>query len=336
MSAVHDRLGHAAGADVRAFAEAIGLTRARERGKWACPSCPSSDALSLRAHPGDGRLAGHCHSCGQGYDAVALVQAALGGSHRDALVACAEVVGAWDVLAELEAPSERERHAPIPRRPPREAPPPTYPDASEVTAVWESAEHVTCDAAAARYLAGRRIDPEQVWRRDLARVLTSSSPSYRWMRFGSRSWLGAGYRMVVPVYNARGVMRALRAWRLDGRGPKRVAPAGGSTSGLVMADIWGVGMLRGEGQACDVLIAEGEPDYVLAASRWRLLASRPTATLGVVSGSWTREIASRVPDGATVMIATHEDEAGDRYARDIAATLDERYKIERAELRRAA
>jgi predicted nuclease with TOPRIM domain len=67
-----------------------------------------------------------------------------------------------------------------------------------------------------------------------------------------------------------------------------------------------------------VIVAEGEIDYLTAV---QLSAAYPVATFGIVSGSWTREIAARIPDGAIVVAATDPDPAGDRYAEQIFATF---------------
>ena len=48
------------------------------------------------------------------------------------------------------------------------------------------------------------------------------------------------------------------------------------------------------------------------------------AVFGIVAGSWTPEIAARVPTRTRVVICTHDDPAGDRYAAQIAETLRER------------
>jgi hypothetical protein len=118
---------------------------------------------------------------------------------------------------------------------------------------------------------------------------------------------------------------------------KSLSPRGPS-AGLVLADPWGLALLRGarevDGVPWDgrVAVCEGEPDTWTAATttrarRWAAdLAERgaegPTwATLGIVAGGWTPEISARVPDGASVTIRTHHDEAGHKYAEHIRASL---------------
>jgi DNA primase len=51
--------------------------------------------------------------------------------------------------------------------------------------------------------------------------------------------------------------------------------------------------------------------------------------LGIVSGSWTDELAQRVPAGTRVLIRTDADAAGDKYARRIAETLRHCREVDR-------
>ena len=61
--------------DCHILARDLGLAPARERHKWACPRCGSSDALHIYQGAGRG---GYCFSCGQGIDAIGLVQQTTG------------------------------------------------------------------------------------------------------------------------------------------------------------------------------------------------------------------------------------------------------------------
>ena len=75
---------------------------------------------------------------------------------------------------------------------------------------------------------------------------------------------------------------------------------------------------------CGVVICEGVPDWIKAATSWSDGAEDVPAVFGIVAGSWTPEIAARVPTRTRVVICTHDDPAGDRYAAQIAETLRER------------
>lgn len=52
----------------------LGLAKSRERGKWSCPLCGSSNGL----HCYTAGRGSHCYSCGADLDAIELVRAALG------------------------------------------------------------------------------------------------------------------------------------------------------------------------------------------------------------------------------------------------------------------
>jgi hypothetical protein len=90
----------------------------------------------------------------------------------------------------------------------------------------------------------------------------------------------------------------------------------------------GLSMLRGELPEWLapwlVLIVEGEPDWLRATVQWP-----DWAVLGIASGSWCPELAGRVPGGAQGVRRTDADEAGDRYAEQIAETLKGRCGVRR-------
>jgi hypothetical protein len=142
---------------------------------------------------------------------------------------------------------------------------------------------------------------------------------------------------VLPAYDATGVLRSLRARRVTpGEGPKGVAPAGYSPAGLVLACGIGRRLLEQGGVAGpnggpDVVIAEGEPDWLTWASRISDANETPSATLGVFAGAWTPAHAARIPAGARVVVRTHHDNTGDAYADFIVATFAERCRVFRSQ-----
>jgi microcystin degradation protein MlrC len=94
-----------------------------------------------------------------------------------------------------------------------------------------------------------------------------------------------------------------------------------------MADAGAARMLIGGAwQPRQVWIAEGVPDFLTLASDFNE-ADDESAMLAVVSGSWSHEIADRIPDGCRVVVATHNDDAGDQYAAEIAGTLRSRRQL---------
>src|SRR5262249_14220485 len=89
-----------------------------------------------------------------------------------------------------------------------------------------------------------------------------------------------------------------------------------------------------------VVVTEGEPDFLTWAARGE--GQRTLAVLGLPgAGTWTAELAERVPDGSTVILRTDADDAGHAYAAEIAASLGGRCHVResdpdgRAERRRA-
>ena len=134
---------------------------------------------------------------------------------------------------------------------------------------------------------------------------------------------------MTPMVDACGDVRSLRAWTWGDDKPKRVAPAGFSCKGLVFAEGLARQVLKlraapdwwRSGEPLRIVITEGEPDFLT----WSSLASDcdayAPAVMGVVSGSWSLDIANRIPSEATVIIRTHQDEAGERYAEKIYETL---------------
>jgi hypothetical protein len=209
---------------------------------------------------------------------------------------------------------------------------------------------VTEDVEVSAWLASRRLDPGDVEGRDLARVLPHGTVLPRWARFQGQTWSQSGHRLIVPMLDASGALASLHARNVRPDvppGSKAASPAGAELRGLVMADALGRRLLEGaalaDGSPASELVAasglwvmEGVPDFLTRATDYSEAADAAPAVLSVLSGSWTAAIAARIPDGTTVAIETHLDEAGDRYARAIAATLAGRCRLKRPREGRAA
>ncbi|MBL4850408.1 MAG: hypothetical protein JKY65_33235 [Planctomycetes bacterium] len=73
-----------------------------------------------------------------------------------------------------------------------------------------------------------------------------------------------------------------------------------------------------------MIVVEGETDLLAGSLRWPGLP-----ILGVYCGSWAAELARCFPEGARVLVATHHDKAGDRYAKTIADALNGRCRLTR-------
>ena len=138
---------------------------------------------------------------------------------------------------------------------------------------------------------------------------------------GQRSWRESGHLLLLPAWSAIGEMESVLARVVLPAEPKAIWPfvGSGSARGLVFANEAAVAMLRGwpEGDVARLVIAEGVPDWLTWAALWT-----PTLpVIGIAAGGWTSEVAARIPDGATVDLCTHADEAGERYAATVRASL---------------
>lgn len=331
----------AALAEPRKVAERLGLKPHQANDRYVLVPCPTGHERrpSCSLHRHGVSLGARCHSCGWTGDVLTLVATV---NDLDLRSDFPEVLARACELAGMAAEADEIRDgkpAPAPRAPvaqPIVEPEPVveYPPLEQVAALWETAIPVSDDTGASGVLVGRRIDPLAVARIDAARVLhpeTHRERLPRWARFKGRlpastSWLGTGHRMLLPVVDHEGVVRSVRAWRVtaDERLPKRVPPSGHRASGLVLANERAVRWLRGETRPSQIVVVEGEPDFLVRSVLF------PVETLiGIGSGSWTSEFAERVPNGSNVVLMTHLDEAGDRYAHAIAATVRERARAYR-------
>ena len=238
---------------------------------------------------------------------------------------------------------------------PAKPPPPL----EEVAALWAACRPVNgpgCAAVAGDWLREvRGLNPDAVAALDLVRVLPDVYPWPGWLPLVGMdrgAWLEV-YRLAAPMYDVAGELRAIRfravdrvreldpdadpprlRWRVLPVKKKALAPIGARLAGLVLADPWGLALLRGarevDGVPWDgaVLVAEGEIDLCAAtSSAGRFRAGGTFAAFAVAAGSWTPEIAARIPDGARVTVATDADGPGDKYAETVRASLAGRCKV---------
>jgi hypothetical protein len=204
-------------------------------------------------------------------------------------------------------------------------PPPEHPPFEEVRRFLAECTSVHRDEKIAEYLTFRGIDSREVAKQDLAVAMPWADPP-SWASIGPNSWPRTHHRLLVPLYDAMGALRSVLARSIE-RQPllKSVAPSGFARSGLVMANRVALMMLRGKARPADIVIREGEIDFMTEA----VSAAPELAVMGIISGSWTPAVASRLPVGARVIVATDADAAGDKYAEAIAATLQGRVSLER-------
>lgn len=298
--------------------------------------CPVHDdrTPSCSVQVRSGVLLWRCHACDASGDVLTLVAAIhgltmQGDDFRQVLILTAELGGMHSLVAELESGERRERPQVAPRPAPAPEPEREYPPASEVDALWSATTPLDPEAVAWAGLRGL----EAARLEDHARSLPADGDLPRWASYRGQSWRETGHRVIVQVFDAEGARRSVRAIRVvNGDSPKRLPPGGHKAAGLVMACELAVAMLRGTFVPNRVLIVEGEPDFLHAAT---LQFPHAYARIGITSGSWTDAFAARVPPDAKVLLGTHDDPAGEKYANAIAATLPTQTRM-RWRLRAAA
>jgi hypothetical protein len=323
--------------DPRKLCASLGLDKGADRqaGGGLTVRCPAHGdrTPSLSVTTGrDGTIRLKCFGCDWTGDALTLIAQVYGldvrSNFREVLMEGAQIAGLYNVVDELRGAAEWTPRPPPPM--PELGPDPEYPPIDEVVDVWEAGGPGLTDRVARDYLTGRKLDPDAVSQLGLLRVLPTAADVAitlpRWAHYGALSWQRSGHRMVAPVYDHTGAMRSLRAWRIEGDAPaKRVPPVGCKATGLLMANRPAVQLLRERCSPRRVVVVEGEPDFATAAVRWS-----STAIFGVINGGWTEEFANRVPLGSEVIVATHHDEAGEKYAALVTKTVRSRAVVSRS------
>jgi hypothetical protein len=219
---------------------------------------------------------------------------------------------------------------------------PARPSKAEVDGLWAASQPVGSDPEVSAWFAHRYgadsasfLERAELW--DLARAIPRDLrlPGWAWSREGI--WTQTGHRLLFRLWDHTGNPVSLRARSLDpGTIPKSLAPSGFSVRGLVLADPLGAQLLAGDVpewlEAHDIVVAEGEPDWLLWSARQRETEPEGPACFGVEAGAWCRKIADRIPAGARVALRTHCDEPGQRYAREIVTTLHGRCQVFRTKV----
>lgn len=153
-----------------------------------------------------------------------------------------------------------------------------------------------------------------------------------------------GYDVLCPLWDPAGEPRSMRA-RWSGveddpiagcietpapKGAKALPPRGFDAAGLVLANARGAIMLRTglcgrhaggrfypDDEPTNVWIVEGEPDLLTLTVALAGRKDDRSVVLGLFSGAWTWEHAKRIPVTATVVLATHDDLQGRKYAEEV-------------------
>lgn len=278
----------------------------------------------------DGTLRYRCFGCQATGDVLTLIATVhdldLRANFKEVLLVAAEIAGLAQVVDEL---NDRKPYEPRPLPAlPEPGPERDYPDSAEVGALWQLAGSVLDDSAAGGHLVGRGLDARAVASLDLLRAIPAGAALPSWARYRGKPWTESGHRMIARVFDADGACRSVRAWRVEGdAAAKRLPPGGHKATGLVMANRPGQELLSGKRAVPTVVVvAEGEPDFAVCATAWPRLA-----VFGITSGSWSDDFAKRIPMGSEVVVRTHNDAAGDKYAAAVIESVRKRAVVRRSE-----
>lgn len=322
-----------------------------------CPACgverrhrKSHDRRGSVGMPHAKPQAWHCFTCEAAGDAIDFASYHIGGARfRDLPSERKDEVKAWFGFDE-----DRRVFEPVARSKPAERPvvlenlEAEYPPRSEVERFWDSLRPVDQVDDAAAYLAFRGIEPvAKLLEHDCVRAMPLGAPCPAWAGFGRQTWSETGHRLIVPLYDFQGELRSVIARSVE-RAPakKSLGVQGYGRRGLVMAGSYGREMLLTGAQAhwhrlerLRLTVHEGEVDVLRAVAQgaddvleedYRPAAFR--AVLGIFAGSFTRDIASRVPSGTTVVLATDADDEGDKYSKEIEERIGSRCDFERVRM----
>jgi 5S rRNA maturation endonuclease (ribonuclease M5) len=309
---------------------------------FPCPACAKDLRHSRGADPRkavkvlpDNRW--WCEPCSAAGDVVALAAAIVTKTPsperdrwRDVRAACVSV---GLVMGE---PLERPSIAYTPPPPPSPQTVIERPPAHELATLWNACGPVSLVSSAGRYLASRGlmgqglhgVDPMR-WA-DVVREAPAALPApVEW-------WTGAWLRrwpLVFPAYDGNGRLASIQARAIDRTAePKTRWPYRRSASGLLFADVMGVGFLRSRADGVSVegldgvVIVEGATD-TLKMARVVEAADATLAVLGYAAGSKHALAQLDCPLTVPFIVATDDDEVGDRYAREVRQALDWRVPV---------
>jgi len=279
---------------------------------WAC--CPFHEERSPSFKVDARTQRFRCFGCGASGDAIDLVSRLDGSDFKEASETIKQEVG----LEGGDLPPPR------PRAP---APPKGRIPRAEVEAFWDRCTGLDAGTGwpedsmgikLALFMARRRLHPWDLAKLDIAREVPPQGPWPEWWP-GSR-W--PAHRLAVVAYDAVGVPSAIHTRAVDDSRPKTRWPDarrfGYACSGLFFADKAGLALLRGSPrpELKKLLIVEGLTDFL--ASALATTEDDQYAVLGGASGSFPALAEVTIPAAVQVIAATDDDQAGDRYAAEIA------------------
>jgi hypothetical protein len=333
-------------------ANALGMGVIQRGGGASITPCPSCGAEKRGKHDPRGPVGirpsndgWRCHRCGTSGDAINLIAWHLCGARLKGMGERSAEVREW-CASRGWCESADVKRAPMPASLPVKPASPTppiihRPPPKSIAEVWRICERqpldgvhlgavrVVDDANVAGWLSlKRKIDAHAVSELNLARALPVNAALPSWARWRG-PWTATGHRLITPLFDAGARPASIHARSIDPAARlKALSPRGFAVAGLVMANAAGRRVLAAGPEATPpsaLVIVEGLPDWLY----WSAL--RPDlAFLGVISGSWSPDLAARIPSGTTITIRTHADPAGEKYARLIHASLANRCTVLRA------
>lgn len=289
-----------------AIAERLGMSRDR-RGRWGpCQACGASRLSDGRSPVRINDRGWWCNSCNtRGNDGIDLVSHRLLGRPGDEAGKDFPRVMAWIEGEEIASPLEDKSKLDVPLDPP---------PVSEVVALFRRAKRAHEDPEVAEYLRSRGIRP-------------SLSPAWAMPRDFEASWWPGSWsrtwRLLVPAWGPQGQVRTIHARAVvptqDG---KTRWPCGCSTGAPVFADQLGRRALRGEWSGIRaIVVTEGLTDFISTSAGLQNEGRTDHGVWSVESGSESTLRLIRTIEGPTFWVGTHDDVAGDEYAKKVIDAL---------------
>jgi hypothetical protein len=318
-----------------------------------CPACGaerrhtrSGDRRGAVGIPNSKPAIWKCWQCEESGDAIDLVSWKLFGNRFRELVGDQKAtVRGWfhlDDHGSTSLPPQRSRKRPSSVA--WENAETIYPPRNQVDALWDACVSVDRDDDALAYLGHRGVTGiDALIEHDCVRVLPKLAEVPAWARLGEAPWTVTGHRLLVPLYDWQGELRSFIARSVEfAPAVKSVGSRGFQRRGLVMAGTYARQMLASGAagylhrmEAFRLRVLEGEINWLrdmsmgrdgMREERWEPAAF--FGSLGIFSGSFTRDVASRVPSKSVVVIATDDDKQGHAYAEQIQACLGDRVTFE--------
>lgn len=338
--------------------KALGL-ETRGRHAWPCPACNATTRKTYDPRPGAlhfGPRSWACQQCHEKGGAVRLAALALIGrvpakGDRDGWRALREAAAGVGLCGPYEGaarPIRRPRPAPHPKSDPVQRPPDRL---AEVRALWARAAMPGLVQPYLDYGRRRGLDRAEILRLGGLGMI-GWLPGGGALPWWARRPIERGYRCLVPCVDARGDLVEVRfRWPWpgdppDGRSKSECAPgSSGLHAGTVIAadpvmrailragPAARPGTLEGEHGALDwssgrIHLVEGEGDaWAMAADLYArgLCPARGWAAVGAYgSGTFSEEIARRLPSRATVIVHPDPDNGGVKVAAPIIRALQAR------------